>query len=194
MVYRDNDKSIDDVDISKLRFRVHFMVGSLIFTMYGTDTYPRVFYMAIGDDKSLKSPPASTVVLEACHAIMVSLFFLQWLGFHIIRKKEQYVTKNKIPRQLHNLLLAFLLIIGVAFCYEALKGEGYIGNKLVSILFLVLSVGMISPLCMILASKPLRLYALPIIKNSTAFIGLSSMSTMCLLILRKKSASVEPTV
>lgn len=189
-----NDRYFDDVDISKLRIRSLLVVGIFVMILYGTDTYPRVLFIAIGDVHSLNHPPVATVALEVFNSILTCLYIFQTLALLIIEKRDQSLIKNKIPLQLGYVLLAFLLIMGIIFAYGFLEGSGLIGNNLAAASMTVLGFGATSPLCLIIASKPLRLFIKNNIKSSTIYLNCSDMFEKCSQYIKKKSSSIHPIV
>jgi len=122
------------------------------------------------------------------------LYIFQTLALLIIEKRDQSLIKNKISLQLGYVLLAFLLIMGIMFAYGFLEGSGLIGNNLAAASMTVLGFGATSPLCLIIASKPLRLFIKNNIKNSTIYLNCSDMFEKCSQYIKKKKSAIHPIV
>ena len=189
-----NDRCFDDIQMSKLRIRSLLVVGIFILILYGTGTFPRIFYIAIGDDHSLNHPPVATVALEVFNSILMCLYIFQTIALLIIERRNKSLMKNKIPLQLRFVLLAFLLIMGMIFFYGFLEGSGLIGNNVAAASMTVLGFGVTSPLCLIISSNPLRLFIKNNIKNSAICFNFSKTLEKCRQYLKKKSSAIHPIV
>ena len=188
---------INDETISKFRFRSILFVSITICTMYLAGIYPRIYYLAIGDENSLEDIPAASKVIEWFHAILLLSYIIITFILQICEFRENR-TSSRVPHQLHNLPRAFLIVMAIIFFLGSFTKYFGAGRLMVILQLMIIIFGVISPAWIIATSSLLRTFVKTEIINATRCINIQFLQYQLqrhfLRQLGRYSSAIEPMV
>ena len=188
---------LNDETISKFRFRSILFVSITITTMYLTETYTRIYYLAIGDEKSYEDPPAASKLIEWLHAILLISYLTITFVYQICEAKKNRII-SRVPHRLHKLPRAFFIIMAFIFLFGIFTNHFGLGRLWVICQLMVIVFGVISPAWIITTSDLLRQFVKTEIINATKCMNITLLKYQLdgyfLRQFGRYSSTIEPIV
>ena len=194
-----HDEDNNDLDaIAKIRFTGILFDVFVVGSMYVFEAYPKVYYILIGDDRSLSALPIGASITEGFHLILFITYIITTIGTRIYQKTENSRVVSILPRQLHNLPLMFLITIAAMFFCAGYMNMFANGHLWIMVQLMLTVTGVLSPAWIISTTIPLRSYVQKTIGNATtSFMDMLHdyvPSNTCIRNCKQDSSQIEPII